>query len=91
MLLIDVFTAVKIPLRYAKPFIIGVYHGDGKPIIGDFFSDLMDELLHLSPVNEQADEGQCFVELRLVLGDSPMRAWMTGERRHRNTARFQIL
>jgi hypothetical protein len=65
------------PLRYAKPFIVGVYYGCGKPDINEYFHDILHELLHLSPLSYSA--GPCVAELRLVLGDCPMRAWMTGE------------
>jgi hypothetical protein len=74
-----VSAALIIPIKLAKPFIIGVYYGNGKPDLHDYFQDVMDELLRLSPAAEiQSDK--CMVELRMVLGDCPMRAWMTGMR-----------
>lgn len=69
-------TGVKIPRRCTDPFIVGVYYGIGKPNLDDFFTELIDELLRLSPGN--CRDGHCAVELRLVLGDCPMRAWLTG-------------
>lgn len=70
---------MKVPLKFAKPFIVGVYYGNGKPDLDEYFQDTFDELLRISPGNSVRRDGcVCYAELRLVLGDCPMRAWMTG-------------
>lgn len=65
-----------VPRKYALPFTIGVFHGDSKPDINEFLKDLIDELKELSPKTRAT--GHCVAEVRLVLGDCPMRAWLTG-------------
>lgn len=73
------FSALVIPIKLAKPFIIGVYYGNGKPDLNEYFHETMQELMRLSPVTTNRESRKCLVELRIVLGDCPMRAWMTGE------------
>jgi hypothetical protein len=74
------FSALAIPIRISKPFIVGVYYGNGKPDLNEYFDEIMQELMRLSPVTAtNEDSRKCMVELRIVLGDCPMRAWMTGD------------
>lgn len=74
------FTGLTIPVRLAKPFIIGVFYGTGKPDIDAYFDATLDELINFSPLNRcRRTDSPFVVELRLMLGDAPMRAWMTGK------------
>ena len=83
---------VILPVRYAQPFILGLYHGVKKPDLYDFFQHVMDELDILDPFITNAESLQVakskgldrrprriVVTVRTACCDSPMRSWLGGE------------
>jgi hypothetical protein len=71
------------PLR-SKPFLIAFYHGDGKPCLCAFLSDLIKELNHLHPdtVLDEDQERMITVVIRAIIGDGPGRQWIRGCKGH---------
>lgn len=83
---------VILPVRYAQPFILGLYHGVKKPDLYDFFRHVMDELDILDPFITNAESlevakskgldrrpRRIVVTVRTACCDSPMRSWLGGE------------
>jgi hypothetical protein len=68
----------ELPSRRSKPFIIGVYQGQGEPNVHPFFCDIRKELNRLNkktilPENET----RCVtVIVRAIIADAPARCWM---------------
>jgi hypothetical protein len=70
-----------IPSRRSKPFLIGLYHGIGKPTRRAFFSDLCKELrfLHPSTIFDKSKYHRSItVTVRAIIGDAIERAWIRG-------------
>lgn len=81
-----------IPVHFAQPFIITIYHGDKKPDAYEFLQVLMDELEFLDPslTNEEAMEvaksqgkergpRRVVATVTTACCDTPMKSWLTGE------------
>jgi hypothetical protein len=71
------------PLR-SKPFLIAFAHGNGKPCLFAFLSDLIKELNHLHPDTVLDDEaGRLLtVRIRAIIADGPGRSWIRACKGH---------
>jgi hypothetical protein len=80
-----------IPVHFAQPFIITIYHGDKKPDTYEFLKLLMEELDFLDPSlsNDEAMEvaksqgkergpRRVVVTITTACCDTPMKSWLTG-------------
>jgi hypothetical protein len=70
-----------LPSRRSKPFMIGLYHGRGKPSRRAFFSDLCKELRFLHPdtvIDKDKYHRSITVVIRAIIGDAIERCWIRG-------------
>lgn len=71
---------IKIPPSRSPPFIIGVFHGTGKPNMHAFLHDYVKEVRRLSRDAPDDPENPriCTARLRAVIADAPMRSELKG-------------
>jgi hypothetical protein len=69
-----------LPSRRSKPFIFGVYQGEGEPEVNAFFCDAKNELNRLHPSTNLSDNETrgVTIEIRAIIGDAPARCWLCG-------------
>lgn len=68
-----------VPIKEADPFVIGLYHGHGKPTTRTFLKWLIDEMNRLEKGKGVGYDGRKLsVEVRCFICDTPMRAWLKG-------------
>lgn len=78
---VDMQSAVRIPYRHVRPFIVSFYHGSKKPDQFEFLREFRKQLEFLDPYSDVVvgAERLCTVQLYCVICDSPMKAWLTGK------------
>ncbi|KAJ8666688.1 hypothetical protein QAD02_008350 [Eretmocerus hayati] len=72
--------------RKTKPFIIGVYHGRGKPkCVKTYLKDLVKELKHIEKNGLSYKGGHYTFKLRNIIADNPARSFIKCCRQHNHT------
>jgi hypothetical protein len=67
-----------LPSGKSKPFVVGFFHGKGKPNIKAFLFDLIEELNFLHPDSPSSKGRKMTVLLRALICDAVGRFWIKG-------------